>query len=120
VGRLPVSFVGLLHRQPHHTLPSSPNLEAARPYNPTSDSSTQRPLYAPAGNEFGVSDIAVGSYLLYIPLFFPDAVPVKQANVWAYMKRLAARDACPASYRDGMAAAAAKEGGGGIGGLFRR
>ena len=64
-----------------------------------------------AGEEFSVGDVAVGSYLLYLPLFFPDTVPLKQAHVWEYMQRLAARGACPPSYKEGMAAALQRGGG---------
>jgi glutathione S-transferase len=68
-----------------------------------------------------VSDIAVGSYLLYLPLFFPDSVPLRQQRVWEYMGRVAARPACPQPFKDGMAAAAEKGGGGGgVGGLFSK
>jgi len=62
----------------------------------------------------------VGAYLLYIPLFFPNTVPVKQKNVWAYMIRLAERPACPESYRRGMAEALERTQGGGLGGLFSK
>ncbi|GBF98066.1 glutathione S-transferase [Raphidocelis subcapitata] len=74
------------------------------------------------GDEFTVSDVAVGSYLLYMPLFFPDSVPLRQRAVWDYAQRVAARDACPQSYKDGVAAAVAKGGGGGggVGGLFSK
>lgn len=72
-----------------------------------------------AGDSFSVSDVAVGSYLLYLPLFFPDQVPLKQQHVWAYMQRLAEREACPLPYKEGMAAALKRSGGGGgLGGLF--
>jgi glutathione S-transferase len=57
------------------------------------------------GDEFTLGDLAVGAYLLYMPLFFPDAVPLRQRALWEYMQRLAARDACPAAYKEGMAAA---------------
>jgi glutathione S-transferase len=81
------------------------------------------PLPCP-GDEFTVGDVAVGSYLLYLPLFFPDSVPLKQPHVWEYMQRLAAREACPAPYKEGMAKALAKGsgggGGGGLGGLIDR
>lgn len=73
------------------------------------------------GDSFSVSDVAVGSYLLYLPLFFPDIFPIKQKNVWEYMQRLAAREACPLPYKEGMAAAVERSGGGGsIGGLFSK
>ncbi|KAI8476238.1 MAG: thioredoxin-like protein [Monoraphidium minutum] len=75
------------------------------------------------GESFTVGDVAVGAYLLYLPLFFPDMFPIKQQHVWAYMQRLAARDACPAPYKDGVAAVLERTGGGGgggMGGLFSK
>jgi hypothetical protein len=38
------------------------------------------------GDEFTLGDVAVGSYLLYLTVFFPDMFPIKQQNVWAYMQ----------------------------------
>lgn len=64
---------------------------------------TTRACLQPAGTEFSVGDIAVGSYLLYLPLFFPDLDLTQYANVWSYMQRLAARPTCPAPYKEAMA-----------------
>ena len=50
-----------------------------------------------AGAEFSVSDVAVGSYLLYIPKFFPDLDLSPWPRVVAYMGRMAARPACAAT-----------------------
>ena len=66
------------------------------------------------GDEPTVADVAVGSYLLYLPLF-GQPLP-RQARVVDYMKRLAARPACPAAYKEGLAAALGSGGGGGDGG----
>lgn len=55
-----------------------------------------------AGSEFSVSDVAVGSYLLWIPLFYPDRDLTEYKNVWAYMKRLVERPHCPASFKEGL------------------
>jgi glutathione S-transferase len=47
---------------------------------------------------FSVADVAVGSYLLYIPAFFPDLDLTPWPNVFAYMQRHAPphvlRDSC--------------------------
>ncbi|PNW74088.1 hypothetical protein CHLRE_13g584850v5 [Chlamydomonas reinhardtii] len=71
-----------------------------------------------AGDKFTVGDIAVGSYLLYLPLFFPDLDLTKYEHVWDYMQRLAARPTCPAPYKEAMEgaleAAAQRQGGGGV------
>lgn len=78
------------------------------------------------GKDFSVSDVALGGYLLYLPIFFADQ-PIAQKNVVAYMQRLVARDSCPAAYRDAFKAWAAKHlkesgtgaaAGGILGGLF--
>lgn len=42
---------------------------------------------------FGVADVAVGSYLLYLPLFFPDLDLTPWTHVGAYMERLKERQA---------------------------
>ncbi|GLC49345.1 hypothetical protein PLESTB_000209300, partial [Pleodorina starrii] len=52
------------------------------------------------GDGFSVSDIAVGSYLLYLPLFFPDLDLTQYPAVWSYMQRLAERPTCPAPYKE--------------------
>lgn len=71
------------------------------------------------GTEATLADISVGSYLLYLPMFFPDMDLVQYKHMWAYMKRLAARPTCPASYKEAMAKAVEKaEGAGAAGGLM--
>ncbi|MEW5300753.1 MAG: hypothetical protein WDW36_003662 [Sanguina aurantia] len=76
------------------------------------------------GDEFAVSDVAVGSYLLYLPMFFPDMDVAKAyPSVWRYMKDIVARPACPAPYKEAMAGAVAEVekqtgGGGFLGKLF--
>ncbi|KAK3239924.1 glutathione S-transferase [Cymbomonas tetramitiformis] len=42
-------------------------------------------------DEFSVADVAVGSYLLYIPVFFPRFSVAKWKNVTKYMKLLSSR-----------------------------
>ena len=57
------------------------------------------------GNEFSLSDVAVGSYLLYLPLFYPDMFPSfckEYPKVWSYMLDLASRPKCPDSYKEGL------------------
>ncbi|KAI8466418.1 MAG: thioredoxin-like protein [Monoraphidium minutum] len=49
------------------------------------------------GGKFSVSDVAVGSYLLYIPAFLPQLDLSPYPNVLAYMARLAERPACAAT-----------------------
>lgn len=73
-----------------------------------------------AGDEFSIADVAVGGYLLYTPIF-GQPLPTKQARVLDYMKRLAARPACPQAFKEGMAAAVGSSGGGGgLGGILDR
>jgi len=45
------------------------------------------------GSEFSVADVAIGSYLLYVLLFFPDTDVTKWPNVRKYMKSLCEREA---------------------------
>eukprot|EP00403_Amphidinium_massartii_P043897 CAMPEP_0178436542 /NCGR_PEP_ID=MMETSP0689_2-20121128/34493_1 /TAXON_ID=160604 /ORGANISM="Amphidinium massartii, Strain CS-259" /LENGTH=286 /DNA_ID=CAMNT_0020058641 /DNA_START=26 /DNA_END=883 /DNA_ORIENTATION=- len=45
------------------------------------------------GDEFSVADVAIGSYLLYVLLFFPNTDVTKWPNVRLYMKSLCERDA---------------------------
>ena len=57
------------------------------------------------GNNFTLSDIAVGSYLLYLPLFYPDMFPAFSTTypkVFEYMLALAARPQCPEAYSEGL------------------
>lgn len=55
-----------------------------------------------AGADFSVSDVAVGAYLLYLPLFFPNESFTKYKNVWAYMQRISKRSTCPEAYQQAM------------------
>lgn len=52
-----------------------------------------------AGDQFTVSDIAVGSYLLYLPIFGLADGLEKLPNLVGYMKRISERPACPQSYK---------------------
>ncbi|KAG2428278.1 hypothetical protein HXX76_010428 [Chlamydomonas incerta] len=49
------------------------------------------------GPAFGLSDVLVGAYLLYIPAFLPQVDLTPYPNVLAYMKRLAERPHCAAT-----------------------
>lgn len=49
------------------------------------------------GQRFGVSDVAVGSYLAYIPRFFPDVKLNAYPNLAAYVERVTARPAFKAT-----------------------
>ena len=42
-------------------------------------------------NEFSVADVAVASYLNYVPVFFPNVKPTSRSNIVKYMKRSAER-----------------------------
>lgn len=44
-------------------------------------------------NEFSVADVAVGSYLNYVPIFFPNADLSRTPAIASYMQRCAARPA---------------------------
>ncbi|GLI61910.1 hypothetical protein VaNZ11_004433 [Volvox africanus] len=57
------------------------------------------------GEDFSVGDIAVGSYLLYLPLFFPDLDLTQYPEVWSYMQRISERPTCPVPYKEAMAGA---------------
>ena len=46
------------------------------------------------GGALSVSDVAVGAYLLYVPVFFPDLDLSAWPHGTASMARLAARPAC--------------------------
>ena len=50
--------------------------------------------------KFGVADVAVGAYLLYVPQFFPDVNMGKWPQVSAYMLRCAEREAYGRAYGD--------------------
>mmetsp|Transcript_22951 Transcript_22951/g.52608 ORF Transcript_22951/g.52608 Transcript_22951/m.52608 type:complete len:277 (+) Transcript_22951:55-885(+) len=45
------------------------------------------------GEDFSVADVAIGSYLLYVLLFFPNTDVTKWPNVRRYMKSLCEREA---------------------------
>lgn len=73
--------------------------------------------------EFSVADVAVGSYLNYVPIFFPDTDLSATPNTAAYMLRCAERPAYAAAFGQGhtdavksKAAAALARGGSGGGG----
>mmetsp|Transcript_40018 Transcript_40018/g.113411 ORF Transcript_40018/g.113411 Transcript_40018/m.113411 type:complete len:271 (+) Transcript_40018:60-872(+) len=51
------------------------------------------------GDEFSVADVAVGSYLLYVPQFFRDVNMGKWPSVSKYMLRCASRDAYAMAYQ---------------------
>merc|ERR1719316_1571197 len=52
------------------------------------------------GGEFSVADVAVGSYLNYVPIFFPDADLSRTPAIAAYMKRCAERPAFARAFGD--------------------
>lgn len=45
------------------------------------------------GDKFSVADVAIGSYLLYVPQFFPDVNVSQYPNIQRYMKQLCERPA---------------------------
>lgn len=51
-------------------------------------------------DEFGVADVAVAAYLLYIPQFFPDVSWAPYPNIARYMGRCACRDAYKKAFGD--------------------
>jgi len=51
-------------------------------------------------DEFGVADVAVAAYLLYIPQFFPDVSWTPYPNIARYMGRCACRDAYKKAFGD--------------------
>ena len=58
---------------------------------------SRQPYLEPEG--FTVSDVAVGGLLLYVPMMFPQLIPVllRWPAVSAYVERLRARPACAAT-----------------------
>lgn len=42
-------------------------------------------------NQFSVADVAVGSYLNYVPVFFSNVNPTNRPNIVKYMARCAGR-----------------------------
>mmetsp|Transcript_20171 Transcript_20171/g.64182 ORF Transcript_20171/g.64182 Transcript_20171/m.64182 type:complete len:242 (-) Transcript_20171:21-746(-) len=55
------------------------------------------------GNEFSAADVAVGSYLLYVPLFFPDIDLGRWPRAKAYLDGLAGRPAYQATLGERIA-----------------
>ena len=53
--------------------------------------------------EFGVADVAVASYLNYVPVFFPRVWPASRPNICKYMKRCAERSAFSEAFGDNHA-----------------
>mmetsp|Transcript_30902 Transcript_30902/g.49623 ORF Transcript_30902/g.49623 Transcript_30902/m.49623 type:complete len:204 (+) Transcript_30902:32-643(+) len=54
-------------------------------------------------NTFSVADVAVGSYLNYVPIFFGAQNMSRRPNVAAYMKRCASRPAFAKAFGEGHA-----------------
>ena len=55
------------------------------------------------GGEFSVADVAVGSYLNYVPIFFPQSDLAQTPNIARYMARCASRPAFAQAFGDGHA-----------------
>ena len=55
-------------------------------------------------NEFSVADVAVASYLNYVPVFFPSVKPTTRPNIVAYMRKCAERKAFALSFGNDHAA----------------
>lgn len=81
--------------------------------------------------EFSVADVAVGSYLNYVPIFFPDVNLGASPAIAKYMQRCAERPAFAQAFGDGHAqlvktkvaewlAAPPAGGGGGLGDMFKQ
>ena len=76
------------------------------------------------GGEFSVADVAVASYLNYVPLFFPNVQLGANPNVVRYMQRCAERPAYAKAFGDGhrdavlAACERAKSGSGKLFGIF--
>lgn len=80
--------------------------------------------------DFGVADCAVGSYLNYVPVFFPNVNPGSRPNICSYMLRCAERTAFSEAFGAGHAgmirekapawlqSGSSSSGGGGGGGFF--
>jgi len=58
---------------------------------------SRQPYLEPEG--FTVADVAVGGLLMYVPMMFPQLIPVmlRWPSVAAYVERLRARPACAAT-----------------------
>jgi len=54
-------------------------------------------------NSFTVADVAVGSYLNYVPLFFPSTDMSGTPNIVRYMERCATRPAFAQAFGEGHA-----------------
>ena len=64
-------------------------------------------LLGPSAADFSVADVAVASYLLYIPQFFPDVHWGRLPAIAAYMARCASRPAYARAFGEPLAAALA-------------
>jgi glutathione S-transferase/alpha,alpha-trehalase len=51
-------------------------------------------------NKFSIADVAVGSYLNYVPVFFRSVNPVDRPNIVKYMERCAQRPAFAKAFGD--------------------
>lgn len=60
------------------------------------------------GDSFSVADVAVASYLCYVPLFFPTVTLGQSPNIAAYMKRCAERPNFAKAFGEGHADAVLK------------
>jgi len=61
------------------------------------------------GGDFGVADVAVGAYLLFVPQFFNDVSFARFPHISAYMARCCARPAYAKAFGAGTAANLAKQ-----------
>ena len=61
-----------------------------------------------AGDAFGVADVAVAAYLLYVPMFFADVSFARWPNIAKYMGRCCVRPAYARAFGVGTAAALAE------------
>ena len=61
-------------------------------------------LLGPSAADFSVADVAVASYLLYIPQFFPDVHWGRLPAIAAYMARCASRPAYAQAFGEPLAA----------------
>lgn len=52
-------------------------------------------------NQFSVADVAVGSYLNYVPVFFSNVKPTSRPNILKYMTRCASRPAFAEAFGEG-------------------
>jgi glutathione S-transferase len=68
-----------------------------------SNSSSDSELDAFGDASFGVSDVAVGAYLLYVPQFFPEVSFARWPNIVKFMKACASRPAYAEAYGEDVA-----------------